>query len=133
MPNFNFNKVILGGRLCADPELRQTASGVSVCNARLAVTRKTYGDNEPMTDFINVVAWRAGAEFLAKYFKKGSSICITGSIVTGSYEDNDGNVRYTVDVQADEIYFVDSKKESESAEGARGAKPVANNRNARRR
>lgn len=133
MANFNFNKVTLGGRLCADPELRETANKTAVCSARIAVTRKTYGDSEPVTDFINIVAWRAGAEFLAKYFKKGSSICVTGSIITGCYEDKDGNTRYTTDVQVDEIYFVDSKKDNESAEGARGTKPVANNRNTRRR
>lgn len=133
MANFNFNRVTLGGRLVADPELRQTSSGISVANARIAVTRRAFNGDEPETDFFNVVAWRGGADFLAKYFRKGSSICVDGVLQTGVYTDNDGNDRYYTEIVANEIYFVDSKNESAGAERARDTKPNANNKSNRRR
>ena len=86
MANFNLNKVILGGRVVADPELKQTPSGVSVVRIRLAVNRRFSSRNaeqsEPQADFFDVVAWRQQAEFVAKYFRKGSSMCVVGSIQT---------------------------------------------------
>lgn len=109
MANFNFNKVILGGRLTSDPELKTTQSGVQVASFRLAVNRRGKDD---VTDFINVTAWRQTAEFVTKYFHKGSCICITGSIQTRSWEGQDGQKRTVTEVQADEAYFVDSKSES---------------------
>lgn len=110
MSNFNFNKVILGGRLTADPELKQTTSGIFVCSFSIAVNRKKGKDEqEPKTDFITVQAWRQQAEFVSRFFKKGSSICIVGSIQTRSWEDNNGGKRYATEVIADEISFVDSK------------------------
>ena len=114
MANFNFNKVILGGRLTADPELKSTSGGVSVTTFSVAVNRKYSGDNaEQKSDFINVVAWRQTAEFVSRYFRKGSSICVVGSIQTRSWTDKDGQKRYATDVVADEVLFVDSKKDSE--------------------
>lgn len=110
MANFSFNKVILGGRLTATPELKQTPSGVAVTTFSIAVNRK---GKEAATDFIDVVGWRQTAEFICKYFKKGSSICIAGSIQTRSWTDNDGQKRYATDVVADEAYFVDGKNDSE--------------------
>lgn len=112
MANFNFNKVILGGRLTADPELKTTQSGVSVCSFSLAVNRKTGKDQEQKTDFINCQAWRQTAEFISRYFKKGSSLCITGSIQTRSWQDQNGNKRFATEVAVDEAMFVDSKNES---------------------
>lgn len=116
MANFNFNKVILGGRLTGDPELKQTPSGVPVTSFSVAVNRrfvsKTSENNEPQADFINVTAWRQQAEFIARFFKKGSSICIVGSIQTRTWTDQQGAKRYATDVVADEAYFVDSKSEN---------------------
>lgn len=113
MANFSFNKVILGGRLTSDPELKTTPNGVSVTSFSLAVNRKYSGKGEEQqTDFINVTAWRGTAEFIAKFFRKGSSLCIVGSIQTRSWTDNNGNKRYATDVVADEAIFVDSKSDS---------------------
>ena len=113
MANFSFNKVILGGRLTSDPELKTTPSGVSVTSFSLAVNRRHSGKREEQqTDFINVTAWRGTAEFVTKFFRKGSSICIVGSIQTRSWTDNNGNKRYATDVVADEAMFVDSKSDS---------------------
>lgn len=118
MANFNFNKVILGGRITADPELKQTTSGTSVCSFSVAVNRRYQKDAESQqTDFINVVAWRQQAEFVTRYFRKGSSICVVGSIQTRSWTDNQGQKRYATDVVADEISFVDSKGEGASNQG----------------
>ena len=84
MANFNFNKVILGGRLTADPELKTTPSGVSVTSFTVAVNRRFSGKNgeETQADFINVTAWRQNAEFITRYFHKASSICVVGTIQT---------------------------------------------------
>ena len=84
MANFNFNKVILGGRLTADPELKTTPSGVSVTSFTVAVNRRYQAkeSGESQADFINVTAWRQTAEFVTRFFRKASSICIVGSIQT---------------------------------------------------
>lgn len=115
MANFNFNKVILGGRLTADPELKQTQSGIPVCSFSIAVSRryqsKSSGDSQVQADFINVVAWRQQAEFLTRFFRKGSSICIVGQIQTRTWTDSQNQKRYATDVVAEEIQFVDSKGE----------------------
>ena len=116
MANFNFNKVILGGRLTADPELRSTQNGVMFTSFSVAVNRRYSGaNNEQQTDFINCIAWRQQAEFLSKYFRKGSSICVVGSIQTRSWTDQNGQKRYATDVAVDEIQFVDSKGENPAA------------------
>lgn len=114
MANFNFNKVILGGRMTGDPELRSTQSGVPVTSFSVAVNRRYTGgaDQQPQADFINVVAWRQQAEFVARYFRKGSSICVVGSLQTRSWTDQNGQKRYSTEVVADEINFVDSKAEN---------------------
>ena len=115
------NRVCLMGRLVADPELRQTPSGVSVCSFRIAVDR-TYQPKgqEKQTDFINIVTWRQQAEFVSKYFSKGRLIGIDGSIQTRNYEDKNGNKRTAVEVVADRAFFVDSKN---SAQGSGSSYP----------
>ena len=118
MANFNINKTILGGRLTADPELKQTNSGVSVCSFTVAVNRRFSKDGKQEADFINVQAWRQTAEFICNYFKKGSSICIAGAIQTRSWEDQNGQKRFATEVVADEAYFVDGKNDGAGAEGA---------------
>lgn len=111
MANLNINKVVLGGRLTADVELKQTPSGVSVCSLTIAVNRKYSKEGEQATDFIRCQAWRATAEFISKYFQKGSSICVTGSIQTRTWTDNNNQKQYATELVIDEAYFVDSKSE----------------------
>jgi single-strand DNA-binding protein len=115
MANFNFNKVIIGGRLTSDPELKNTASGTNMTSFSVAVNRRFGGKNgeENTADFISVTAWRQTAEFITRYFKKASSICIVGTLQTRNWTDNDGNKHYVTEVVADEAYFVDSKNESQ--------------------
>ena len=119
MANFNLNKVILGGRLTQNPELKQTQSGVMVLSFSIAVNRKYTPKNEDGSrgqseaDFINCVAWRQQAEFISRYFRKGSCICIVGNIQTRTYNDQQGNKRYVTEVVVDESYFVDSKGENQ--------------------
>ena len=115
MSNLNLNKVVLCGRLTADVELKNSPTGVSVCSFSLAVNRRRSKDNEQQADFINCVAWRQTAEFISKYFKKGSSICVTGSIQTRTWNDNTGAKRYATEVVVDEAMFVDSRSDNASA------------------
>lgn len=112
MASLNLNKVILGGRLTADPELKTTPSGVNVCSFSLAVNRKVGKDAEQKTDFITCQSWRQTAEFISRYFKKGSSLCVVGSIQTRSWQDQNGNKRTATEVVVDEAMFVDSKNEN---------------------
>lgn len=112
MANFNLNKVILGGRLTADPELKQNPQGLYVTSFSIAVNRR---GKEAQTDFINCVAWRQTAEFISKFFKKGSSICITGSVQTRTWNDQQNNKRYATEVIAEEAYFVDSKNDGQAS------------------
>ncbi len=111
--SLNLNKVVLAGRMTADPELKQTASGVSVLSFTIAVNRgyvsKNSEQGERQADFITVVAWRQTAEFISKYFRKGSAICVTGSIQTRSWQDQQGQRRYATEIVADEAMFVESR------------------------
>ena len=116
MSNFNFNKVILGGRLTADPELKQTTSGVPVVSFSIAVNRR-YANKDSQqrdVDFFNITAWRSTAEFVTRYFRKGSAICIVGSIQNRSYTDQQGQKRTVTDIVADEVQFVDSRADNQS-------------------
>ena len=112
MANLNFNKAILGGRLTADPELKQTPQGAAVTSFAIAVNRK---GKDATTDFINCVAWRQTAEFINRFFKKGSSICVTGSIQVRTWNDQQNNKRYATEVVVDEAFFVDSKGDGQGA------------------
>lgn len=123
MANFNFNKVILGGRLTADVELKTTQSGISVCTFSLAVNRKGGKDQEQKTDFITCTAWRQTAEFISRYFKKGSSLCVVGNLQKREWENKDGQKQYATEVVVDEAMFVDSKNDSAGPGGAVGFMP----------
>ena len=116
MANLNLNKVIIGGRLTADPELKTTPSGVSVTSFTVAVNRRTGKDKETVTDFLNVVAWRNTADFVCKYFRKGSSICVVGSVQVRKWQDNGGGNRYATEIVADEANFVDGKNDGATAD-----------------
>jgi single-strand DNA-binding protein len=115
MANLNLNKVILGGRLIADPELKTTQSGISVLSFTIAVSRRKTKDGEQMSDFITCVAWDKRAELIAKHFRKGSSICVIGELQVRKWQDADGNNRYATEVLVSEVNFVDSKNESAPA------------------
>ncbi len=118
MANFNFNKVILGGRLTADPELKQTQNGIAVVSFSIAVNRRYNKDaQQNETDFFNVTAWRQTAEFVSRYFKKGSSICIVGTLQNRSWVDQQNTKHYRTDIVADEVMFVDSRSESSASFG----------------
>lgn len=119
MANFNFNKVILGGRLTADPESKMTQTGTPVVTFSIAVNRRGAKDGQQQSDFITCVAWRERADFLSKYFHKGSSICVEGEIQTRSWKDNNGNNRYATEVNVTQIHFVESKSDG-AAENAIG-------------
>ena len=110
------NNVVLMGRLVATPELKSTQTGVSVTSFTLAVERSYAKQGEErQADFINCVAWRNTAEFITKYFQKGSMLAITGSIQTRNYEDKNGNKRTAVEVVADSASFCGGKSESNNA------------------
>lgn len=105
----SFNKVILVGNLVADPELRKTQSGTSVCSFKIAVNRRFQKDGQTETDFIEIVTWKGTAEFVSKYFRKGKPILVCGQLQNRSWTDKDGQKRYTTEVVADEATFVENK------------------------
>ena len=110
------NRIVIMGRLVADPELRTTPSGVTVATVRLAVDRdfrnKQTGERE--TDFINVVAWRQTAEFMSRYFAKGRMAVVEGRLQIRPYTDRDGNKRTAAEVVAENVYFGDSRRDGDS-------------------
>ena len=118
------NCAVLMGRLVADPELRTTTTGISVTSFRIAVDRSFVRQGEErQADFIDIVAWRQTADFVTRYFRKGSMIAVQGSIQTRSYEDKQGNKRTAVEVVADNVSFCGSKAESGTTGGM--ARPAA--------
>ncbi len=107
------NSIIIMGRLTADPELRSTSSGLSVTSFTVAVDRGyVRAGEEKKADFIPVVAWRQTADFVSKFFRKGSMIAVQGSLQSRSYEDKNGNKRVAYEVIADQVSFCGSKAES---------------------
>lgn len=118
------NVVVLTGRLTADPELKSTTNGTSVCSFKIAVDRRYKQGEERKADFINIVTWRSSAEFVSKYFKKGSMIAIEGAIQTRKYQDKDGNNRTAFEVLANNVQFADyGKKEDKPSEDANDPLP----------
>ena len=114
-----FNLVVLTGRLTADPELRYTPSNIPVTTFSIAVSRRYKAGEQAEADFINIVAWRQTAEFVTKYFQKGSMIGIEGSIQTRRYVDKEtGKNRTAFEVVANNVQFVESKREGAAAPDA---------------
>lgn len=110
------NNVVLMGRLTADPVLKTTTSGKDVCSFSIAVDRAYQKAGEARkTDFLNIVAWEAGARFVTRYFKKGSMIAVTGSIQTRIYNDSNGSKRYVFEILAKEVNFCGLKAEGGSS------------------
>ena len=105
------NRIILMGRLVADPELKQTPNGISVATFCVAVDRnyQSKNANEKQTDFINCVAWRQTGEFISRYFAKGRMIALEGSLQSRRYEDKTGAKRTAYEVVVDQAYFADSR------------------------
>ena len=107
------NKIFIMGRLTRDPELRRTQSGTAVTSFSLAVDRDFKSQSgEKETDFIDVVAWRATAEFVAKYFTKGRMAVVEGRLQLRDWQDRDGNKRRTAEVIAENVYFADSRRDN---------------------
>ncbi len=127
------NKVILMGRLTADPELRQTPNGVSSCRFTVAINRpfvdKATGQRN--ADFISCIAWRQTAEFVSRYFKKGSMICVEGTLRNNNYQDKNHPdiTHYTTDVQVDSVEFTGSKSEAGTIGGNQNYSVPQNNYN----
>lgn len=109
------NKVILMGRLCADPELRQTTAGIPCCRIRVAVNRPYKKDAEQQADFINVSCWRQTAEFVARFFSNGKMIIIDGCLRNNDYTDNNGVKHYSMEVLANNVSFGESKGSNSDA------------------
>lgn len=118
------NRAIMMGRLCADPELKKTQSGVSVCSFRIAVDRDYGKKEEKETDFFDVVAWRATAEFICKFFSKGRMIVAEGRMQTRPWTDKDGNKRVTTELVVDNAYFGDSKRDADGGQPVGGGYPT---------
>ncbi len=120
------NCAVIMGRLTADPELRTTSTGVSVTSFCVAVDRSYVRPGEDrQADFINVTAWRQTADFVTRYFRKGSMIAVQGSIQTRSYEDKNGNKRTAVEIVADNVSFCGSRN-SDGASQNRFEVPAQN-------
>ena len=111
------NVVAIMGRLVADPELRTTPAGYSVCSFRIACDRSYVQQGQQrQADFIDIVAWRQQADFVSKYFRKGSLIAVEGSLQTRQYQDKQGSKRTAVEVVANNISFAGAKRQdSQSA------------------
>ena len=119
------NKIFIMGRLTRDPELRRTQSGTAVTSFSLAVDRDFKSQSgEKETDFIDVVAWRSTAEFVAKYFTKGRMAVVEGRLQIRDWKDREGNNRRSAEVVADNVYFGDSKRDGAPAGGSFSAPPA---------
>ena len=116
-----FNLVVLTGRLTADPELKYTPNNIPVTSFSIAVSRRYKAGEETQADFINIVAWQKTAEFVTKYFSKGSMIGIEGSIQTRRYQDKEGKNRTVFEVVANNVQFVESKRDSSPADSSEPA------------
>ena len=118
------NRVMLIGRLTTKPELRYTGSNLPYSRFSIAVNR-TYSNNQGQreTDFINIVVWRKQAENVCNFLNKGSLVSVEGRLQTGSYDDKDGNKRYTMEVVADSVQFLETRAQSQGRTGANEPSP----------
>ena len=118
------NRIVLMGRLTRDPELRKTQSDTPVCSFSLAVDRDHKKDGEKKeTDFIDIVAWRATAEFVSKFFTKGRMAVVEGRLQIRDWTDKEGNKRRSAEVVADNVYFGDSKRDAAGDNGGYSPAP----------
>lgn len=112
-----FNRAILVGRLCDNPEFRQTQSGIPVCRFRIAVNRPKSKDGNQEADFINIETWRSTAEFVSRNFTKGKMILVEGQIRNNNYTDNNGVKRYEIKILADSVSFCGDRQDAGAASG----------------
>ena len=111
MANLNISKAFIGGRVADEIELKTTNTGKAVCNFTIAVNRLGNEDGK-VADYFNIVAWGKTAEFCSKFFAKGSSILVEGKVQNRSWQDSSGNKRYSTEIIADNVFFVDSRVEA---------------------
>lgn len=114
------NRIVIMGRLCAAPELKKTQTGISVCSVCVAVDRPRRQDAEAQTDFLDIVAWRQTAEFLARYFGKGQQIAVDGKLQSRTWEDNEGHRRKAVEIVAEQLHFCGSKQQDSAGRAGDG-------------
>jgi single-strand DNA-binding protein len=119
----SLNKVILMGNMCADPELKATPSGTSVCSFNIAVNRYSKEPDAKKVDFFTVVAWQAKAEFVSRYFKKGQAIVVCGRLENREWTDKQGNKRISTEIIAEEISFAGGKESSTEAKNDAPTEP----------
>lgn len=125
----NFNKIMLSGRITAAPELKRTPSDISVTQFTIAVNRRfTKQGEQAQADFIDIVCWRQQAEFVTKYFTKGSPIFVIGALQTRTWKDNEGKTRKTFEVVADEVMFVESRSQNGGQGSSQGGNFYDNQR-----
>lgn len=115
------NHITIMGRFVRDPELRRTGSGVAVASFRLAVDRDFQNNGEKKTDFIDCVAWRGTGEFVAKHFTKGRMAVVSGRLEMREWTDKDGSKRVSAEINADNVYFADSKPAAEKSSSSPAA------------
>ena len=121
------NKLTIIGNLTRDPELRTTATGLSVCSFTVAVNRRKKDQNaQAEADFFKVTAWRERGETCAKYLTKGSKVCVIGSVSVSTFTGNDGTTRASLDVTADEVEFLSAKNENAAPQATAQPAPQAN-------
>lgn len=109
------NKVILMGRMAADPETRYTQNNTAMTRFKIAVNRQIKQEGQPTADFFQITAWGKTAEFVQKYFTKGQQVLVEGNLRNNSWTDKDGNKRYSDDIHAEKVYFADSKKSNDNS------------------
>ena len=119
------NKIVIMGRIGREIEKKTTQSGVSVANFVVAVDRDFKNGDEKVTDWIECVAWRNTADFITKYFGKGRMIVVEGQLQSRKWQDKDGNNRVSWEVQAQNVYFADSKRNDDGQSGGQQFKEVA--------
>lgn len=120
------NKIVLMGRLTADPEMRQTSNGIAVCSFSVAVNRRFAKEGQQNVDFINCTAWGKTAEFLCNYFSKGQMLALCGRLEQSRYE-KDGTIYTAYSVTAEDLYFTGSKVEQHTAAPLDAAEEKARN------
>lgn len=119
-----YNRVIIMGRLCADPELRNTPSGVAVCKVRIAVNRpKNKDTGEQVADFFNVSCWKGTAEMVARYFTKGKMILVEGQLHNNDYTDQNGVKHYSMEILANSVAFCGDSAHNGNQNGGQSAQP----------